>query len=80
MKKSCKYDVLDGKILDFIKARRSTFQSLTAQLGNEAEALSPVPGDGWRVIDRRLQALRKAGEIFCERHGKKVLWFAMKAG
>jgi len=72
---SNKYADFDAKMLGVIKAKRSTYRSLCAQLESEAQALSSKPGESWRVIDRRLQALRKAGKIFFERHGNETIWF-----
>lgn len=70
-----RYDEFDAKLLNFIKDRRATFQSISEFLRDESEAIAPRGGDGWRVVDRRLRALRKAGQIAPERHGRETLWF-----
>ncbi|WP_454691188.1 hypothetical protein [Achromobacter aloeverae] len=63
-----KYAQIDAAILDAIKAGRTTFAEM--QTSGLMVILAPVCtvdryGDSqeWRVLDRRLQALRKAGRI-----------------
>lgn len=50
-----------------------TFTSLTTALSEHADTLVPASreGDpqGWRLIDRRLQVLRKAGRLTYSRKG-----------
>ena len=69
-----RYDEFDDKLLCLIKNQRATFRTLCEHLKAEAAAIAPRGGDGWRVVDRRLAALRKAGKISPERHGREILW------
>lgn len=64
---------IDNAILDNIQEGRHTFQSLYLHppLRGFADALD-AKGDGYRLIDRRLQALRKAGKI--HQPGKRGVW------
>lgn len=60
------YTELDGAILAAIKADAPvTFASITLAVRSTAEKLAHTErqGQAWRVVDRRLQALRKAGKI-----------------
>lgn len=61
-----KYDTLDAAILKAIRRGKTKFFDIDADLS--VHALSNRIGDatgvvGWRIVDRRLQALRKAGRI-----------------
>ena len=65
-----KYNAFDALLLDKIKSGKDTFRRLEADidLKNMAKpfcATKPgsYPQPEWRIVDRRLQALRKAGEI-----------------
>jgi hypothetical protein len=70
---SDKYDVIDGLILDSIGDAPKTFAELfRAEIFQECKRLakeasksgrSPFGVEGFRILDRRLQALRKAGKI-----------------
>lgn len=63
------YTKLDEAIIGAIAACRheaASFCDISPKCEPEAEKLSAVPGEAaewWRIIDRRLQALRKAGKI-----------------
>ena len=62
---------VDAAILDAIKRGRSPY---VVEAYAEATAVSHVRGcDAWRIVDRRLQALRKQGVIRYER-GKGGGW------
>ncbi|MEK7916605.1 hypothetical protein AAB988_29630 [Burkholderia contaminans] len=67
-----KYEKLDALILEAISETPKKFISVNAgQVRVESERLSKeesrphICGEvvGWRIVDRRLQALRKAGKI-----------------
>ena len=64
------YTELDAAIMAQIKAGCGSFTAMTAALENAAKPFvqNPShprarPAPPWRVIDRRLQALRKRGTI-----------------
>ncbi|MDF8363350.1 MULTISPECIES: hypothetical protein [Achromobacter] len=67
------YIDLDEKIEALVSAHRATrdgaltFTSLSSALSEHANTLVPAnrhgEEQGWRLIDRRLQALRKAGRL-----------------
>lgn len=69
-----KYAELDSKILSLIQNGCDTFQSLSTRLGVEAQEIPGVSGEGWRIIDRRLQALRKAGKVSAARRMGRAIW------
>ena len=57
-----KYDEMDKLILAAVEARRTPFYEQSCV--DESERLAEALGcPAFRVIDRRLQALRKAGKI-----------------
>lgn len=69
------YTEFDKKILALIgDGLNTTAASLNAALHADAEALVTTAGDEFRVVDRRLQALRKKGVIAWERRGALVVW------
>lgn len=69
-----KYAQLDAAIVQAIREGKTTFTPLTAAVDKQADALAKPDRygqlDGWRVIDRRLQAMRRRG----------VLQFSHKTG
>lgn len=71
------YTALDAAILAAIGERQpALFSRLqTAEVRRRSVALEHTRHDGeaWRVVDRRLQALRKAGRIRYQR-GKAEGW------
>lgn len=63
-----KYDKLDQLILDKIGGHPAPFMNIYVRdVHEECEALSTKKYEGFRVLDRRLQALKKAGLIRCLR-------------
>ncbi|HHJ1495618.1 TPA: hypothetical protein ACQGQ1_000952 [Pseudomonas aeruginosa] len=56
-----KYAEYDEKLMSLIRNGCDNFDSLCVRLRDENKAISQK--DPWRVTDRRLQALRKAGKI-----------------
>ena len=59
-----KFDAIDAALLDHLATGRRTFTGMQSRaIMALAEAASRRPGDGFRVVDRRLQALRKAGKV-----------------
>lgn len=60
-----KYAQLDAKLIELIKSGAGTFNAIAAR-ADVAALTAPhetATTEGWRVVDRRLQALRKAGKI-----------------
>ncbi|POR07974.1 hypothetical protein [Diaphorobacter sp. LR2014-1] len=72
------YTEFDKKMLDLIAAGKNTAAALTTALDAEAKPLMNQPNEEFRVIDRRLQALRKKGDIAWERRGALVVWSLTK--
>ena len=59
-----KYEKLDQLILDRLNDRPSPFSDIfTGGISEECEKLAARKHEGFRVLDRRLQALRKKGLI-----------------
>lgn len=63
-----KYNAFDAKLLGLIREGIGTFGALAQLMLEDSKpfcksARSPYPTKPWRIVDRRLQALRKAGEI-----------------
>lgn len=69
-----KYTELDSKILDLIQNGCDSFGSLSRRLSAEAEQIPGASGEGWRIVDRRLQALRKAGKVRSGRRMGRPIW------
>ncbi|MCB4361997.1 hypothetical protein [Quatrionicoccus australiensis] len=58
------YSSLDAEILTQIAQSNRTYTALVSRLENEAKVFCTTPKqEPWRVINRRLQALRKKGQI-----------------
>lgn len=72
------YTDFDKKMLALIEAGTKTAAALTTALDAEAKPLMNQPKEEFRVIDRRLQALRKKGLIAWERRGALVVWSITK--
>jgi len=72
------YTDFDKKMLALIDAGTKTAAALTTALDAEAKPLMNQPKEEFRVIDRRLQALRKKGAIAWERRGSLVVWSLTK--
>lgn len=68
------YTEFDQKMLARIEASPTTAAALSTALDAEAKPLMKRPGEEFRVVDRRLQALRKKGVIAWERRGSHVVW------
>lgn len=71
-----RYEALDSMLLTAIKAGANQFCMMTTrEIATVADTLAKPRRDGvregWRVIDRRLQALRKAGVI---KYSRKPGW------
>ncbi|WP_213159973.1 hypothetical protein [Pseudomonas aeruginosa] len=56
-----KYAEYDEKLIGLIRGGCDNFTALCRRLADENRSFSE--DDPWRVTDRRLQALRKAGHI-----------------
>ena len=72
------YTDFDKKMLALIDAGTRTAAALTTALDEEAKPLMNQPKEEFRVIDRRLQAMRKKGLITWERRGAFVVWSLAK--
>ena len=72
------YTDFDKKLLALLDAGTKTAAALTTALDAEAKPLMNQPNEEFRVIDRRLQALRKKGLIAWERRGALVVWSLSK--
>lgn len=57
-----KYAEYDSNLLSLIKGGCNTFDALVRRLA-DANKQFDQSADRWRVTDRRLQALRRAGKI-----------------
>lgn len=68
------YTEFDKRLLSLIEAGKNTATTLTAALDAEAKHFMARPGTEFRVVDRRLQALRKKGVIAWERRGAVIAW------
>ena len=68
------YVEFDKKMLTLIAAGTNTAAALTKALDADAKLLMSLPNEEFRVVDRRLQALRKKGVIAWERRGPLVVW------
>lgn len=72
------YTDFDKKMLSLIEEGKNTAAALTAALDAEAKLLTSQPKEEFRVVDRRLQALRKKGLVAWERRGSFVVWSLTK--
>ena len=72
------YADFDKNMLALIDAGTNTAAALTTELDADAKPLMNQPKDEFRVIDRRLQALRKKGVITWVRRGAFVVWSLAK--
>ena len=62
------YTELDNAILARVAEGCVSFTALSGAVSKHSEALAKNdPAPGWRIVDRRLQALRKAGRIRYQR-------------
>lgn len=61
------YDDLDGAILATVQSGKTTFSQILPAVKAKATPVAPKSrwGDdgAWRLVDRRLQALRKDGKL-----------------
>ena len=69
-----KFQDFDTKLLTLIQKGNATYARMCAALQAEAAALAGKSKEPWRVIDRRLQALRKKGYIKPQRAGFLTVW------
>lgn len=62
------YTELDGAIIARVAEGCVSFSALLTSVSKHSEALAKTDSaPGWRIVDRRLQALRKAGRIRYQR-------------
>lgn len=71
------YTAFDTQLLALIAGGMSGFTGLAVRLADESKQFCEKPKDeAFRVVDRRLQALRKAGRIG---HDSKRGWLIRQA-
>lgn len=68
------YTDFDKLMLQLIAAGTSRASSLEIALNVQIKPFLAKEGEAFRVIDRRLQALRKKGIIACGRVGPHIHW------
>ena len=68
------YTQFDQKLISCIEAGKSTAAILSIVLKLDAQPMMAARGEEFRVVDRRLQALRKKGVINWVRVGRNVTW------
>lgn len=68
------YTEFDQLMLQLIKSGRATASGLEVALEQQIKPFVTKAGEEFRVIDRRLQALRKKGAIACGRVGRDTVW------
>ena len=72
------YTNLDNALLSAIGEKPSTFTGLQYRVEAHSEAISKNdPATPWRIVDRRLQVLRKSGKIRYQR--KPEGWVLVEA-
>jgi hypothetical protein len=65
-----KYTELDEQIMALLANGPLNWNVINHRVNSH-----PLVLGKWRVVDRRIQALRRAGLISCDRlHGKSVWW------
>ncbi|MBB3010692.1 hypothetical protein [Cupriavidus alkaliphilus] len=78
-----KYEKLDALVLDRISSGHTQFATIFAVdvkaeceriASEEGTRLSPYGVDPFRICDRRLQAMRRAGKIRFNGSGKDMGW------
>ena len=76
------YAALDAAILSAITANEgaSFFELLAGQAGSEARALETKGRGPFRIMDARLQAMRKAGRIKSVRGKIGPVWVLAEGG
>lgn len=73
-----KYDKLDAAIVTFIGGGNRHGVYLSPRLQALAcDAVNDPQAEAWRILDRRLQALRKAGRI--KYGGQRIGWLVVEA-
>ena len=68
------YTQFDQKLLRILEAGTSTASGLSIALKLDAKPMTTTHGEEFRVVDRRLQAMRKKGIISWARRGRTVIW------
>ena len=76
--KSHDYTEFDKKLMSRIEDGVRTAMRLSLVLEADAKPMVGRPGEEFRVVDRRLQALRKKGVIAWARRGREVVWHLTK--
>lgn len=69
-----KYEEFDKKLLSHIETGTRTAKALSTALESDARPMINRTGEEFRVVERRLQALRKKGVIAWRRLGSMVVW------
>ena len=68
------YSDLDVLIQNEIKKAPAGFMTIMIRLREVSDQACGKKGEGWRLIDRRLQAMRKIGLIKSVRNGRTPVW------
>jgi hypothetical protein len=69
------FEKFDALMIELIKSGQAvTASALTTALEADAKPFVTIAGEEFRVIDRRLQALRKKKVIECTRQGRFTVW------
>lgn len=74
MAKESKYEEFDVALLESIMCGNNTFMALCNEMRTQADPFASDPREYWRVIDRRLQAMRKMGHCSVRRQGLHSIW------
>lgn len=74
MAKKSKYENFDVAMLEAIACGARTFWPLCERMKEQAKPLATNPNEYWRVVDRRLQAMRKLGLCSVSREGRQSIW------
>jgi DNA-binding transcriptional ArsR family regulator len=64
-----KYADLDGQILSLLADGPMNWNIINHRVNSDSLVLG-----NWRVVDRRIQSLRRAGLIVCERRRGESVW------
>lgn len=72
------YTALDSALLRVIAEKPRSFAVLASLCDKQVPPSALITSDACSVIDRRLQALRKAGKIYPIRTGRVSLWYPVK--
>lgn len=72
--KTGKYEDYDWLLMEAIESGKNTYAALTSAMHEASKPFASSPEEDWRVVDRRLQALRRKGWVSCIRKGRHIFW------